>query len=176
MPTDSGGDQERITSSFILGAKKPCFTLLRIILCWNSVFQQVSQVCLRSAGAPNGSRRLVNTRKARVSLMHLPTPLQRLHLPFIGYRWLLGTMTTMPRDGGGTCWEYSTAQCTLTRAFWEGSSRTASTCWAVGESPLSAQQRPPARCFRHPLFRGGLHPCRTGLRLGLLHECGGGDF
>jgi hypothetical protein len=66
----------------------------------------------------------VEVQSARVCLgfhkcIHQPT-LTMFTSPFIGYRLLLDTRTMMPRGGGGTCWEYSTTQCTLTRALWKG--------------------------------------------------------
>jgi hypothetical protein len=71
--------------------------------CWNNVFQQVSQLCLCPAGAPSGGLRLVNSRKARVSLRYSPTMLSKyLHLPF--YRALFTSMDLYinARDGGST--------------------------------------------------------------------------
>jgi hypothetical protein len=47
--------------------------------CWNRVFQQVGRYHLHPAGAPCGGFRLVNTRKARVSLIHSPTSFSHIY-------------------------------------------------------------------------------------------------
>jgi hypothetical protein len=69
----------------------------------------------------------------------------------------------------------SIAQCTPTRALWEGSSRTASACWAIGEGPLSAQHRPTLAASAVPFSAGAsVHAAQASDSAS--HGRGGGDF